>query len=198
MFASLIALDGFHLLLSTHLTADLTPGESDGFMIHPLPYIYAKTLFCSVETVANNTLNRRSVAFDRLETNVTPTLNTAFSLANVYAKWWIHCLRVSSFSLLSHTTYGRPNQIGGVFGVFRDKCRISATWAFSIICICTTAFKVSIALLNLCFWWSWIRMTLIKPLLCLNSIFLIRKQCFIKRTNSDFWIVLKICNSSFT
>ena len=31
-------------------------------------------------------------------------LNTAFSFSNVHAKWWIHCLLISSAALLSHTT----------------------------------------------------------------------------------------------
>ena len=66
MFASLVALDGFHLL-STLLTADLTLKWSGGFMFHPLSHIYAKILFYCVETVANNALNCRCViVFDRL------------------------------------------------------------------------------------------------------------------------------------
>ena len=55
MFASLVTLDGFHLLLSTQLTADLTPEWSGGSKFHPLSHIYAKTPFCCIETVANNT-----------------------------------------------------------------------------------------------------------------------------------------------
>ena len=67
MFASLVALDGFHLPLSTHLIADLTLEGSGGFMFHPLSHIYAKTPFCCVETVANKALNCRCiVVFDRL------------------------------------------------------------------------------------------------------------------------------------
>ena len=57
------------------------------------------------------------------------------------------------------------------FFVFRDNCWIWVIWAFSIICICTTTFKVSIPLLHHCFWWRRVWVTLIKPLLCLNSIF---------------------------
>ena len=84
MFASLVTLDGFHLLLSTQLTADLTPKWSSGSMFHLLSHIYTKTLFCCVEIVTNNTLNRRHVVvFDWLWTNVAPTLNTVFSLTNV-------------------------------------------------------------------------------------------------------------------
>ena len=54
---------------------------------------------------------------------------------------------------------------------FGDNCWIWVTWAFSIICVCTTTFKVSIPPLNHCFQWSRVRITLIKLLLCLNSIF---------------------------
>ena len=46
MFASLIALNSFHLLLSTQLMADLTPEWSGGSMFHPLSHIYSKTPFC--------------------------------------------------------------------------------------------------------------------------------------------------------
>ena len=44
------------------------------------------------------------------------------------------------------------NEFVEFFGVFQDNCQIWATWAFSIICVCTTAFKVSILPLNRCFW----------------------------------------------
>ena len=126
--------------------------------------------FCCVERVANNVLNHQHVVFDRLWANATPTLNTAFSLTNVHAKWWIHCLLISSTPLLTHTTsiYDRPKQ---VFGVFRDNCWIWATWTFSIINVCKTAFKVSIPPLNCCFQWSRVGLTLIKPLLCSSGIF---------------------------
>ena len=78
MFASLVALDGFHLLLSTQLTADLTPEWSGGSMFPPLSYTYTKTPFYCIETVANNALKRQRVVFDQLWANVAPTLNTAF------------------------------------------------------------------------------------------------------------------------
>ena len=143
-------------------------------MFHPLSHIYAKTPFCCIETVANNAQNRWIVVFDWLWINMASTLNTAFSLTSVHAKWWIHCLVISSTPLLSHLTlnYDQPKRVcEGFFGIFQDNCQIWATWAFSIICICTTTFKVSIPPLNCCFRWSRVRITLIKPLLCLNSIF---------------------------
>ena len=93
MFVSLVTLNSFHLLLSTQLTADLTLEWSGGSMFHPLSYIYAKTPFSCVKTVATNTLNRQHVVvFDRLCAYTAPTLNTAFSLTDVQTKWWIHCL----------------------------------------------------------------------------------------------------------
>ena len=141
-------------------------------MFHPLPHIYAKT-FCCIETVAHNTLNRQHFVFDWLWANAVSTLGTAFSLTNIHAKWWIHCLLISSTPLLSHATpiYNRPKRICDIFGVFRDNCWIWATWVFSSICVCMTAFTVSISLLNHCFQQSRVWITLIKPLLCLNSIF---------------------------
>ena len=46
MFASLLALDGFHPLLSTQLTADLTLEWSWRSMFQPLTHTYAKTFCC--------------------------------------------------------------------------------------------------------------------------------------------------------
>ena len=45
IFASLVTLDSFHLLLSSQLTADLTLEWNGGSIFHPLSHIYAKTLF---------------------------------------------------------------------------------------------------------------------------------------------------------
>ena len=63
------------------------------------------------------------------------------------------------------------NEFMEVFGVFQDNCQIWVTWIFSIICVCMTAFKVSLPPLNCRFQWSRVQITLIKPLLCLNNIF---------------------------
>ena len=84
-------------------------------------HIYAKSHFCCVETVANNVLNRwRVLVFDQLWANATPTLNTAFSLTNVHAKWWIHCLLISSTPRLSRATsiYDRSKRVCGFFCCF--------------------------------------------------------------------------------
>ena len=118
MFASLVTLDGFHLQLSIQLTADLTLEWSGRSMFHPLSHIYTKTPFCCSETVANNSLNcQRVIIFDWLWANVSPSLNTAFSLTNVHVKWWIHCFLISSTPLLSYATsiYDRPKRVCGVF-----------------------------------------------------------------------------------
>ena len=92
-------------------------------MFHQLSHIYAKTLFYCIETVANNALNcQRIVVLDRLWTNATPTLNTAFSLTNVHAKLGIHCLLISLTPLLSHATliYEWAKWVFRGFGVFWD------------------------------------------------------------------------------
>ena len=85
-----------------------------------VPYL-RKNSFCCVKTVASNALNRwRIVVFDRLWANAAPTLNTAFSMTNVYSKWQIHCLLISSIPLLTHATsiYDRPKLVDGVFRCF--------------------------------------------------------------------------------
>ena len=187
MFASL---DSFHMLLSTQLTADLTPKGSGGSMFHPLTHIYIKTPVYCVETVANKALNCRHVVFDWLWANAAPTLNKAFLLTNVHAKYWIHCLLISSNPLLSHTTsiYNCPKQVYGVFDVFQDNCQIWMTWAFEIICVLnTTVLKVIIPPLNCCFQWSRVQITLIKLLLCLNSIFPHQKAMLCQHTKFRFF-----------
>ena len=44
----------------------------------------------------------------------------SFSLINVHAKWWIHCLLISSTPLLFHATsiYYQPKQVCGIFWCF--------------------------------------------------------------------------------
>ena len=79
------------------------------------------------------------------------------------------------------------NEFVEFFGVFWDNCRIWVTWAFSIICVCTAALKVSIPPLNSCFRQSRVQITLIKPLLCLNSIFPYQKAMLDKHTKFRFF-----------
>ena len=73
------------------------------------------------------------------------------------------------------------------FGVFQDNWWIWVTWVFSIISVCTTTFKVSIQPLNCCFWWTRVWITLIKPLLCLNSIFSPQKAMLYQHTKFRFF-----------
>ena len=63
-----------------------------------------------------------SCCFDQLWANTTPTLNTAFPLTNVHAKWWIYYCLISS-TPLSHTTsiYNQWKWVCGVFLVFSRK-----------------------------------------------------------------------------
>ena len=80
--------DGFHPLMSTQLTADLTLECSDGSMYHPLSHTAWKNLFYCAETARNSSLNRRRVVvFDRLCANAVRISNRAFSCSNVHAKW---------------------------------------------------------------------------------------------------------------
>ena len=121
MFVSLVTLGGFHLLLSTQLTADLTPEGIGRSMFHPLLHIYAITPFCCVKTVADNALNHQCVVvFNWLWANMAPTLNTAFSLTNIHTKWGRHSFLISSTPLLSHATsiYDWPKQVCGDFWCF--------------------------------------------------------------------------------
>ena len=74
------------------------------------------------------------------------------------------------------------NELVKCFGVFRDDCRILATWAFSIIFVCTTAFKVSVPNFNRFY----------------QVIALLDQYFSLQRTKFRFSIDLKICNCSFT
>ena len=112
ILASLVALDSFHLLQSTQLTADLT-----------LEWSYC------IETAANNALNRRCiVVFDRLQ-------NCEYTVF-----WYLQLL---CYLVQLQFTIGQ-NEFVEFFGVFQENYRIWVTWELSIICVCTTAFKVSI------------------------------------------------------
>ena len=101
--------------------------------------------------------------------------NRAFSCSNVHAKWCIYCLLISSRCQLSHAT--------SIYVWLKPFCGLF---------LCTDAFKISKPFLYHLSRWSRVWITLVKPLLCLNGIFSIKKQCFINTRNSDFSIVLKI------
>ena len=188
MFASLVTLDGFHLLLSIQLTADLTPDWCGGSMFHPLSHIYAKTHFCCVKTVANNALNRQRIVFfidcEQTQHPLWTQLShwQMFMQNGEYTAFWY--LQFLCYFTQLQFTIGQ-NEFVEYFVFFWDNCRIWAIWAFSIICICTTIFKVSILPLN-----HYQAIALLEQYL-----FSIRKQCSINTRNSDFSIVLEICNS---
>ena len=84
------------------------------------------------------------------------------------------------------------------FGVFWDNCRIWVTWAFSIICVCITIFKVSIPPLNCCFRWSRVWIAITKPLICWNRIFPHQEAMLYQHMKFRFFHCFKICNCSFT
>ena len=108
-----------------------------------------------------STVNKRGIRFDH-----------SFLLKDLHAKWWIHCLLMPSTLLLSHDTsiYNRLKRVYGVFCVFRNNYRIWTTWAFIIIYVNTTRFKVRISPFN-CFCLGRVLINIIKSLLCLNNIF---------------------------
>ena len=111
-------------------------------------------------------------------------------LSEYTAFWHLNSCAISlNFSLWS------VKEFVEFFVVFRDNCQIWVTWAFSIICVCTTTFKFSMPPLNHCFRWNRVWITLIKTLLCLNSISS-HQKAILYQQNSDFSIVLKICKSS--
>ena len=160
-------------------------------MFHPLSYINTKTPFCCIGTVANNALNCWSVVvFDWLWANTVPTLITAFSLTTKCSCKMVNKLPSDIFNssaILSNLFMIGQNEFVEFFGVFQDSCQIWATWTFGIICVCTTTFKISIPPLNHCFWRSTVWITLIKPLLCLNSIFSHQKAMFYQHMKFRFF-----------
>ena len=87
-------------------------------------HLFTQKLFYCIETVANNALNlQHVVVLNRLWANAEPTLNIGISLTNVNAKWWIHCLLISSTPMLSHATsiYDRPIRVYRVLWCFPEQ-----------------------------------------------------------------------------
>ena len=126
-FAFLVALHGFHPLLSTQLTADLTLKCSDGSMFHPLSHTAWKNPFYCANKALNSALSgRHVVVFDRLWANKVPISNRAFSYSNVYAKWLIHCLLITLKCQLSCETsiHDHPKPFCGLLYVFSNNCQI--------------------------------------------------------------------------
>ena len=108
-------LDGFHLLLSAQLTADLTLKWSGGSMFHPLSYIYAKTLFCCIETVATVWITDALLFLINCE-------QTQHPFWTQLSHWQIFMQNVeyTSTPLLSHATsiYNQPKWVCRVFWYF--------------------------------------------------------------------------------
>ena len=189
MFASLVALDGFYLLLSTQLTVDLTPEWSGGSMFCPLSHIYAKTPFCCVETVVNSTLVNALLFLINCEQMRHPLWiqlshwQMFMQNGDYIAFWYLQLL--CYLTQLQFTIW--QNKFVEFLVFSRDNCRIWTTWAFSIICVCVTTFKVRILPLNHCFRWSRVQITFIKPLFCLNSIFSHQKAILYQHTKFRFF-----------
>ena len=148
-----------------------------------------KNSFCCVETVTNNALNRQYVVVFINCEQTQHLLWTQLSQEQMfiqngeYAAYWY--LQLLCYLKQLQFTIGQ-NEFVEFFGVFRDNCHIWATWTFSIICVCTTAFTVSIPPLNYFFRQSRVRITLIKPLLRLNSIFSNQKAMLYQNTKFSF------------
>ena len=114
--------------------------------------------FCFWSTVSKRSTHfEDSFLIDKCSCKMVNTLS--FDMFNSSA---ISC----NFNLQSTKT-----NLWSFFGVFWDNYQIWASWVFSMICVCTTAFKDSTKPLNHCFQCSRVRITLIKPLLCLDQIF---------------------------
>ena len=186
MFASLIGLDGLQLWLSIQLTTDLTQLWSGGSMFHPVSHIYAKTPFLwwnswkqlyesSMRCCFCSTVSKRSAAFKHsflIDKCSWKIFNTLPSTPLLITQLWF---KVSQ------------NEFGKFFCVFPDNCRIRVTWMFSIICVCTTAFKVSVLHLNRCFRRNRVRKIIIKPLHCLKRIFSHQKAMLYKHKKLRFF-----------
>lgn len=92
---------------------------------------------------------------------------THFLLTNVHANYWIHCLPISHATWI----YDWSNWFYGHFCCFLDQLK-QFTWSDrSASFTSLRPLLISIPPLKRCCWWSKFRITLIKPLLSLNSIF---------------------------
>ena len=181
------------------LTADLTLECSDGSMLHLLSHTTWKNTFYCAGTVPNSALHRRrDVLFDQLWANAVSISNRAFLCSNIYAKWWIHYLLISFRALTQlQFTIGK-NHLVDFLNVFWHNFQVWAIKAFSIIGVCTAAFKISRTLfyhLSRC---SRVRITLVKPLLCLNGIFSHWKAMLYQHTEFRFFHCFENYKSSVT
>ena len=115
-----VALDGFHSLLSPHLTVDLTLKCSNRSMFYPLSQLHEKSFSLRWNSSKQLSDSSTHCCFWLTMRNCVTILNRAFSCSNVYAKWWKHCLLISLTYQLSHVTliYDRPKQFCGLFFTF--------------------------------------------------------------------------------
>ena len=164
MFASLVSLDGFHLMQSIQLATYLTLEWSGGSMFHPLLHIYTKLLFVALKQLQTMPWIDNALLF------LIDCEQTQHPFSTLVSHWQMF-MQNGKYSALWYFQLLCQNEFVKFFVVFLDNCRIWVTWEFSIICICTAVFKVSIPLLNHYFQWCRIRITLIKPLLCFEQYF---------------------------
>ena len=200
MFASLVALDCFHLLLSTQLIADLTPEWSGGPMFHPLSHIYAKTLFLMlkqlqtmlwiVDALLFLIVSKRGTHFehffliDKCSCKMVNTLGSdIFNSYVISHNFNLRSAKMSlwSFLVFSMTTAELRQPERSTSYVF---VRLYMKSAYHLLTIVSDRAESKKHLLSHCFAWT--------------AFFTIRKQCFINTQNLSFSIVLKICNISFT
>ena len=140
MFVSLVAQDGFHLLLSTQLTADLTLEWSGGSMVYSLSHIYAKNTFllrwnsckqssessmrfCFWSTVSKcDTHFEHSILIDKSACKMVNTLpSDIFNSSVIYRNFNLRSAKTSlwSFLVFSGTTakLGRPERSASFLSV---------------------------------------------------------------------------------
>ena len=171
--ASLVTLDGFDLLLFTQLTANLTPKWSGGFMFHC--HIFTqKLLFVALKQLQTMLWIIDTLFFIDCEQMQHP-LWTRLSHWQMFIQNAFWYLQLLCYLMLFQFLISK-NKFLELFDVFWDNCRIWVTWEFSII-----------PPLSHCFRWSRVWITLIKPLLCLNSIFSHGKAMLYQHTKFRFF-----------
>ena len=110
-----------------------------------------------------------------------PTLNTAFLLHFSYKM--VSTLASDIFQFLCYLTQLQFSVVQMFSGTNAEFGRLEH---ISIICACATVFKVTIPPLNCYHWWRKVWITLVNPLLCLNSILSQQKVMFNQCTNVIF------------
>ena len=150
----------------------MTGEWSGGSMFHPLSHVYTKNSFLlhwnsckqhsQLSTRFWSTVSKCGAHFeysfliDKCSCKIVNTLpSDTFNSKAISRNFNLRSAKMSLWS----------------FWCFLGQLPNLATWVFSINCICTTIFKISIPPLKHYFWQSRVRITLIKPLLCLNSIY---------------------------